>query len=288
MKKNLVIILAALALVTTACGSNASYRGVKRADAPTPTEVNDPAEPSLEEKAMKILSEDYQNKAFNSTLLSDIMATEVRGLTVSIIKDVKDDGLPTITSKIKVSFYSLINNACVASEKSSASFKTIDLAKDFIKISGGGRFLCLEQTCENAMVMIEEARAVDVTADDGSVKKEMQSGSLAVLVKKSDDGSYKPVTTESTAFSQLWDVKMGEINCIDEVTQKIYDDAQKAKEEAAAKATPAPEKPAFLDAGERHDAVLAALVAKEEAKKVKASPAPSPTPFQTPARPSQR
>jgi hypothetical protein len=269
MKKQIILTLAALSLLTTACGRDASFKttaALKANDVAPAT----PADPTVESKAESIVAEDVNVNASKATDLSAILAEEIRGvsLTISTTTGEKDDGRPVSITSAKLTVASLKNNDCPVEEKSVKSFKLSDAVNGFINISEGGRFRCLEDACENILLIMESGRNVRVVAENGKKKSEYQFGNISVLLKKSTDGVYKPVSTESTAFAQIQDAKMGELNCIDELSSKAYDSAQKevqGQEEKLVVTTPADG--STLSISDRVRAYQAALIAKDKATK---------------------
>jgi hypothetical protein len=236
MKKQIVITLAAMALLVSACGHDASF---KTSGVPTAPEVTQDsplppaADQTAEEKALAIVSDDANVKTDKGTELSNILAEEIKGvsLTIAQTQGEKDDGRPVKVTTAKLTIASMKKNDCPVEDKALNSFKLADASKDFIHINNGGRFRCLEEACENILLIIENSRYVQMLQENGKKKSEYQRGDMSILMKKASDGIYKPVATESRDFAQLQDAKMGELNCIDEISTIIFEKAKREKEE---------------------------------------------------------
>lgn len=206
--------MAALALVTTACGSSASYKALKG---------NPPADPTAEQKALALLENDVSAKSNRNTVLSQQMIQEIQGLSLKFSQahymygevqgnPIRDEKVAELEiAKISV------NKTCPLNTIKSQNFKTSDdLSQKYVNFTNEGRFRCLEAACENILLVLDTTRNISVVDESGRSRTERQSATLPVLLAKdAADGIFKPVQTESDLFLQVLDKDSGRASCLD-------------------------------------------------------------------------
>lgn len=217
MKKTIAIGMAALALVTTACGSSAGYKALR---------ANPPADPSAEQKAITLLEADgtaVSAKSNRNTSLSLQMVQEIQGLSLKFDQDYYmhagvrgnaiRDGKVAVVEIAKLSE----TNTCPLDTIKSEGFKTSeDLSQKYVRFNNEGRFRCLEAACNNILLILDTTRNISIVNEAGRTVSERQSATFPVLLAKdATDGTFKPVQTESDIFLQVLDKDSGRTSCLD-------------------------------------------------------------------------
>jgi hypothetical protein len=205
MRKQLIMILALSAVAFTACGKKDSYKAgkvIREQAQPSPADNNEVADTQVEEKAEQNILTDEHHLMYRYSTLSEMMKKEIIGVSAQITKT--ED-----KASIEVSVLDSRTEDC--QEK---SFKKEDISiknlKDFSVINNLGRFRCIEQSCENILLLVETRRSVENEEFGG---RSVLNGTVAVLLKKDESGIYKPTTTDSKDFIQVNNTELAVQSC---------------------------------------------------------------------------
>lgn len=194
MRKHLIIALAVAGLAaTTACGSKSSYRGVK-ANLSEKKVLPPVVDASVEQQALVIVNKDTQFQSTKDT----VEATALRESIDAVSITVQAVGTALADSQAEVTMFTTENNeTCVPTVLKSNEFDSKDISqRGAFVIKNVGRVSCIDKTCSNIILFVEKM------ASTTSVPKNTVFGTVAILMNKNDDGTYRPMSAESEIFMQ--------------------------------------------------------------------------------------
>ncbi len=190
--KKIVIAFVLSAAAVTACGKKGGYKAAQinmmKTEMPAPESVNPPAEESIEAKAEKLLLSDEQLSSSRTSAVADILKSELLGIsaTLAVSGDKTAVDISILTDK---------SENCEG-HVSHAQLESKHMAT-MNKINNFGRVTCVDTSCDHLLVIMEARRKVKT---EEHANGEIQSGAVAVLMKKDEAGVHKPLTTESKNF----------------------------------------------------------------------------------------
>lgn len=209
MTKKIVLCLSMVAVAVSGCGK--SYKAIQ----PQSTEINDVAAESKEKQAQNIILQDVSYTENQSTVLSQILKTELLGVSARL----------TNSGEKSILEVSVLDSKSVDCKEKTSRFEleTKKMDTELQKINSLGRVRCLETACDHLLLVVEKRRNVK---SEGSVNGSIIDGTVAVLLKKNEDGVYSPLNTESQDFLQVNSTEVALQACVEQKNT----DAQKKKE----------------------------------------------------------
>lgn len=206
MTKKLIIAIALTSIAVSACGSKNSYKAAhlkNKAAQPAPATINEVADEKVEEKAEKALLADEHHMMYRASTLSGMMKEELLGASgqVSVIGD---------KSKIEISVLDSRSQEC----KETSANVQVDSKKrnDINVINNLARVRCVDTACDHLLVFLETRRSVENQEFGGN---SILNGTVAVLLKKDESGTHKPLTTASKNFLQINSTEVAVETCVE-------------------------------------------------------------------------
>lgn len=204
MTKKLVLAIALSALTITACGGKDSYKAARlnKEAQPSPEESNQRATRNIEVNALKVIMSDDVFASSKNNSLSEALKEETLGVSAKV----------SLGDKVVIEV-SKLDSKAVDCKETTAKVE-IDKAsiKSLNRINNFGRVSCVDDKCENIVLLVETRRNVKTEENaNGSIL----DGSVAVLLKKDASGLHKPLTTESQEFLQINTTDVAVATCIE-------------------------------------------------------------------------
>lgn len=192
--KQWIYSMAFVGTTLLACSPKDSYKAAQAAlnHRASPQIVNEVADITVEEKALAVLQSDLRYAEDRLTLLSERLKTEYSGVSLLFNSESSQTGS-----------VSILKSAQQDCREQTTSIAVPQQALVFQSVPSLGRGMCLEPGCEHVLLLLETRRHVKLQeVDRGSI----QSGVVAVLLKKDESGVHKPLHTESEVFLKAYDI----------------------------------------------------------------------------------
>lgn len=259
MTKKLVLAIAVTAAALTACGSKDSYKAAKlnKMNQPSPEELNQRAARNIEINALKLIMADEVYASSKANAISEALKEETLGVSAKV----------TVGEKTLIEVSKLDSKAVECKETVKQVSVDNKSVKSLNRIDNFGRVACVDDGCENIVLLIETRRSHKTEENaNGSIL----DGSVAVLLKKdATTGMHKPLNTESKDFLQINTTDIAVESCVELASrpktgdefavQREQERQAEAKQKAAATETITGDELAIQRLREQQDARIKAI-----------------------------